>query len=87
MSQIHQLRRHHIARLTSRRELAVRSVDPGTFLAALLEAGPEVAKVLGGMLKRFEAPPVSREDFLVILDKSACSSFATALTKHWGFPG
>ncbi len=39
----------------------------------------------GRHAQRFKAPPVSREDFLAILDKSACSSFATALDKHWGF--
>jgi HD-like signal output (HDOD) protein len=37
------------------------------------------------MLKRFKAPPVTQEELLTILDRSGCSSFATALAKSWGY--
>ena len=62
----------------------VRSVQPATFLVALLATQPKVATVLAAMLTRFKTPPVSQEDFLAILDHSGCRSFATALAAKWG---
>jgi hypothetical protein len=59
-------------------------VRRGAVLEDLLAVQPAVADVLDAMLRRFEDPPVSREDLLAILDASNSRAFATALGSAWG---
>lgn len=63
----------------------VRPAKPNTLLKELIAVNPAVADVLAAMLRRFRAPPISKEDFLQILDSSSCRGFAAALGDIWGF--
>jgi predicted nucleic acid-binding protein len=63
----------------------VRPATPNTLLRELIATNPVVADVMAAMLRRFLAPPISKEDFLQILDSSNCRGFAAALGDIWGF--
>ena len=62
----------------------VRPARPNTVLKELLAANPAVAEVLARMVSRFKAPPMSKDDLLMVLDTSNCSGLATALGQAWG---